>query len=106
MSRPYRPSSGTEGAAFFEAWCCHCARDKAMREGANYDDCDDNEVCPIIAKTFAHEVTDPEYPKEWIVGDDDYPRCTAYVEAGREVPPPRCERTADMFGPMPVRSKP
>ena len=41
--RKYRPSNGTEGDMFLNAWCCHCARDKAMREGADFDECDDDE---------------------------------------------------------------
>ncbi len=47
MNKPgdkYQPSNGTEGECFFAAWCYHCARDKAMREGANFDDCDDDEI--------------------------------------------------------------
>lgn len=40
MSKPYRPSNGSEGADFFDTWCRRCARDKAMREGADFDECD------------------------------------------------------------------
>lgn len=94
----YRPSNGTEGEVFFDAWCRQCARDRSMSEGESVDECDDNEVCGIIARTFAHDIDDPEYPREWQYGPDGQPRCTAYVEAGQPVPPPRCTRTADMFG--------
>ncbi len=75
----YRPSNGTEGHCFFDVWCCHCARDKAMREGANFDDCDDNEKCDIIAASFCGPVP------EWIYGEDGVPKCTAYVEAGQPI---------------------
>ena len=51
----YRPSNGTEGDIFFDNWCRHCARDKAMREGADFDECDDNELCDIIARTFSRD---------------------------------------------------
>lgn len=34
---------------FFDAWCRRCQRDKSMREGADLDECDDNELCEIIA---------------------------------------------------------
>jgi hypothetical protein len=96
VAEKYRPSNGSEGSAFFESWCSHCARDKSMREGAPFEECDDSEVCPIIANTFAYEVDDPKYPVEWIV-DADGPKCTAFVPAGSDVPQPRCEKTVDMF---------
>lgn len=72
--RPYLPSTGTEGAAFFEHWCSHCARDAAMREGKDLDDCDDHEKCSIIADSFMGPVA------EWVYGADGYPTCTAFVE--------------------------
>ena len=56
-----------------------CARDKAMREGADFDECDDNELCDLIAAGFRGPV------KEWIE-DDSGPRCTAFVPAGNTVP--------------------
>lgn len=84
---PYRPSNGTEGFAFFASWCCLCARDKAMREGCDVADCDDDERCELIAASMAHAITDPEYPKAWQYGTDGQPCCTAYVEAGTPIPP-------------------
>lgn len=81
----YQPSNGTEGACFFEAWCCHCARDKAMREGANFDDCDDNEKCELIGNSMAFKPGDPQYPKEWTYDIEGVPLCTAFVEAGAPV---------------------
>lgn len=79
MTKLYTPANGTEGEAFFENWCCHCSRDKAMREGADFDDCDDNELCEIIAASFRGPV------KEWIE-DETGPRCTAFVKAGEPIP--------------------
>lgn len=74
----YLPSNDSEGADFFDCWCRRCARAKAMREGAAFDECDDNELCPIIAASFLVPVA------EWV--EDDYgPRCTAFVEAGTTV---------------------
>lgn len=93
----YQPSNGTEGEYFFESWCCHCARDKAMREGADFDECDDNEKCEIIALTMAFKPTDAEYPPEWQYDKNGQPCCTAFVPAGEAVPTPRCAHTADMF---------
>lgn len=93
----YQPSNGTEGMCFFEAWCCLCARDKAMREGADFDECEDNERCDIIANTMAYSPEDPEYPAEWQYGKDGQPCCTAFVPAGEPIPAPRDEHTLDMF---------
>ena len=73
------PSNGTEGYSFLETACGNCARDKSMREGADLDECDDNELCEIIAASFRGPV------KEWIE-DDSGPRCTAFVAAGNVVP--------------------
>lgn len=92
----YRPSNGAEGEVFFDAWCCQCARDKAMREGADIDECDDNERCDIIANTFAFDVSDTRYPSEWQYSKDGQPMCTAFVEAGQPVPI-KDEHTADLF---------
>jgi hypothetical protein len=93
----YRPSNGTEGEIFITSWCGKCQRDKAMREGFDIDECDDNERCDIIANTFAYDVEDPEYPIEWQYDKDGQPCCTAYVPAGEVLPPQRCEHTQDMF---------
>jgi len=93
----YQPSNGTEGEIFRDAWCCQCQRDKSMREGADFDECDDDECCDIIANTMAYDVDDPEYPEEWQFGIDGQPRCTAFVEAGQPIPEPRCTKTLDLF---------
>lgn len=93
----YQPSNGTEGECFFDSWCRQCARDRSMREGDDFDDCDDDEVCGIIANTMAYNPEDEEYPKEWQYGENGQPRCTAFVPAGQPVPPPRDEHTIDMF---------
>lgn len=87
----YLPSNGTEGECFFESWCRHCQRDRSMRDGEPVDECDDNELCDIIARSFRGEVD------EWVYGPDDEPMCTAFVPAGDKVPTPRCEHTADLF---------
>ncbi len=95
--KKYQPSNGTEGDAFFRDWCCKCQRDKSMRDGDDFDECDDNELCPIIADTFAYKVSDEKYPKEWTYGKYGAPCCTAFVPAGDSIPCPRCTRTVDMF---------
>lgn len=94
--RKFRPSNGTMGDCFFAGWCFQCQRDKAMREGANIDECDDNERCDIIAQTMIHDVDDPEYPIEWQYDKNGEPCCTAFVPLGDTVPAPRCEHTMEL----------
>lgn len=90
VGRQYVPSNGTEGHAFLNAWCRNCARDRSMREGEEVDECDDSELCPIIAASFRGEAA------EWRELDDGRRICTAYVEAGQPIPA-RCPNTLDLF---------
>lgn len=83
----YRPCNGTEGDAFFAAWCCRCGRDKAMREGCDIDECDDNERCAIIATTMFSDIDDQDYPREWRYGDDGQPMCAAFIKPGTPILP-------------------
>lgn len=80
---PYRPSNGTAGESFYARWCCLCARDKVMNGTVDVDAASDEDMCPIIAATLRHDITHPDYPKEW-VRRDGVPTCTAYTE---HVPP-------------------
>jgi hypothetical protein len=98
--RLYRPSSGSEGADFQDAFCDHCARDAAFR-ATNYEG-DPAMGCQILADTFCYNVDDPQYPKEWIV-DDSGARCIAYTEDA--TCPTRCDNTLDMFAATPKRSE-
>jgi len=88
----YKPSNGTEGYIFLESWCGECARDRSMREGVDVDDCDDDERCDIIAASFRGEA------KEWRIGIDGQPRCTAFAPADEPgpAPAPRCEHTLEL----------
>lgn len=78
------------------AWCRHCERDKAMREGLNVDECDDNELCQIIPMTMAFNIEDPKYPREWCYDAEGRPQCTAFVQAGHPIPL-KDDLTMDMF---------
>ncbi len=91
----YRPSNGTEGEAFISEWCGNCARDLSANGTKDFDDCEEHELCDIIARSFAHDESEPEYPREW-VEDDDGPRCTAFVPKDQPVPPPKCEHTLEL----------
>jgi hypothetical protein len=75
---PYRPSNGTEGEMFMERWCFNCARDAAYRNNKP------EHGCQILARTFVFDISDAEYPKEWIraANDTEWPgtaRCMAFV---------------------------
>jgi hypothetical protein len=73
MSELYRPSNGTEGECFKGAFCEKCTK----------DDPDNDSFCDIIAETMAYGVDDPEYPREWVYGENG-PECTAFEK--REPP--------------------
>lgn len=68
--------------------CGNCARDKAMREGA---ECDDNEKCEIIGASFRGDAV------EWRRLPGGEVTCIAFVPAGDSIPPQRDDRTLDMF---------
>jgi len=93
----YQPSNGTEGEIFIDAWCSHCARDKALSEGLPIEECDDDQLCKIVAHTMAFDVDDSRYPHEWQYGKDGQPCCTAFVHAGDQIPPAKDTHTTDMF---------
>jgi hypothetical protein len=82
-TRAYRPSSGTEGILFDDAWCSQCQHDADWRADGNA------EPCEIFSRTFLYRVDDPDYPKEWIQDDvaglDTRPRCTAFVAIGDQI---------------------
>ncbi len=69
--RPYRPSSGTEGIDFMDQWCDRCWRDAAFQSG-------EGDSCPIAAASMVYDISDADYPREWIIGDDGRPCCTAF----------------------------
>lgn len=84
MTKPYRPSNGTEGAIFDAQWCSRCERDAFTRG----PDGDPSEGCEILARSLIHNITDPDYPREWQwrgEGGNCGPVCTAFVAEGDEV---------------------
>lgn len=97
----YRPSNGTEGECFIADWCGTCERDHGMLKGLPLEECDDNQVCEIIGKTFALDADDPEYPTEWTYDKAGAPCCTAYIEVGQPVPV-KDELTGDLFAAAPT----
>ena len=93
MSKPYRPSNGTEGEGFYAAWCAKCQHERYMRTNPERA-----RGCQILVRTMAYDVDDPKYPPEWIVGPDG-PECTAFTpETPRKAPVRKpCPLTVDMF---------
>lgn len=73
---PYRPSNGTEGEGFLDRFCHECARD-------GYTDAHPERGCQILARSLAHQIGEPGYPREWVRRADDVigrsARCTAFV---------------------------
>jgi hypothetical protein len=63
--KSYRPANGTEGEIFMERYCYSCNRF-------------DNGKCPIQFHSLIYDIDDPRYPKEWVIGEDGHPKCTAF----------------------------
>lgn len=66
MSKPYRPSNGSEGEFFMAQFCEHCARDG------------EDSPCFILGAAFAFNIGEEGYPAEW-VQDEQGTRCTAFT---------------------------
>jgi hypothetical protein len=94
------PSNGDQGYSFIEEWCSNCQRDKALREGVDLDECDDNEKCEIVAASFRGEAV------EWRELANGKTKCIAFVPAGQIIPAERCPHTAELpfggDGPAPI----
>jgi hypothetical protein len=77
-TRPYRPSNGTDGMIFDDAWCSRCQHDATAREDERAFGCE------ILSRTLIFARDDAEYPTEWVEDDVPYkagsnPRCTAFL---------------------------
>ena len=73
------PSNGTEGSVILCSLCSMCAIDKAMRDGADPDEREDNELCEIIAASFSGEAV------EWREMDNGEVTCIAKVTGAEGV---------------------
>lgn len=99
--KPYRPSNGTEGMIFTDAYCDRCEKDALYRESN-----DGKDGCPLLANSMLYEVGEEGYPTEWKFGEDRTPTCTAFeAEVTPEVRAERLERSemekrgqCDLFG--------
>lgn len=72
MSKPYRPSNGTEGASFSARFCDRCA--KLNLFGG----------CKILLNAEIYDIDDKRYPKQWVY--DPKPTCTAFAETLKRKP--------------------
>lgn len=88
--RQYIPSNGTEGYSFIEQWCCRCERDKPSSQGVPFDECSDDDLCPILAASFRGEA------KEWVYGQYG-PMCMNFVRFVDPLVKLRCNGTLEMF---------
>lgn len=71
--KPFRPSNGTEGMIFMDAFCMRCIHEKFSHTLDHAD-----KKCDILSKSMLHELGDVEYPKEWIYNEEGWPVCTAW----------------------------
>ena len=69
----FRPDNGYEGDLFYEKWCADCQRDAAFRA-----DPGNNRGCSILALVVVFTEDDPNYPKDWVVGEDGQPLCRSH----------------------------
>ena len=76
MTRPFRPSNGSEGRWFMNDHCDMCSHDHSAHMGENENG------CGIVARTLSFDIGDKEYPSEWIYTDDGKPTCTQFEPDG------------------------
>ena len=63
---PFCPANGTEGMLFFEGWCELCIHDT------------DEKPCELIGLSMICDKNDPDYPTEWVYGDDGWGKCDKF----------------------------
>lgn len=61
----FRPSNGTTGEIFMDAFCHKCAKHE--------------DGCDILLATLFYGTDDACYPKEWHYNKEGYPICEAFV---------------------------
>lgn len=76
VSKPYRPSNGTEGESFMSRWCYRCIKE--------------NNCTILTGALFGKQ------PKQWRRGSGG-PLCTSFQDQRRETNY-RCRKTPDLFG--------
>lgn len=66
--KQFKPANNLKGQSFLEENCFKCAK------YARCELC----CCPCL-----YNVNDTEYPREWQIGKNGQPTCTAFKEKGR-----------------------
>jgi hypothetical protein len=56
-----------EGMWFTDYYCDRCWWDR-------------KQDCEILAASLWYDFKDPRYPKEWVIDQDDFPRCTRWTD--------------------------
>ncbi len=78
----YRPSNGTEGEYFMEAFCAKCVKfEPCPGVGGRH--------CDIQMRSIVHGIDDAEYPGEWRYDKSGDPTCTAFEDGN---PPTKADR--------------
>lgn len=68
---PYRPSSGTEGELFQQDFCDRCAQCQPALP-----------PCDILVRSLFLNITDSDYPREWVQDGEGSAWCTVFVAQG------------------------
>ena len=69
--KPCRPANGTDGEIFHAMYCERCEKE-------NFDPHSGQGGCEILLRSWVHDIGEPQYPSEWVYGDDGRPTCTAF----------------------------
>jgi len=67
----WRPSNGTEGEMFMEAFCYKCLNDDIAKD------------CDILLNSMLYDTDDDRYPKEMQIDKDGQPTCIAFKKDTR-----------------------
>lgn len=68
--KPYRPSNGTEGSYFESSHCLQCINSNPNPNG--------KKQCEIWHDVHEFDISNENYPKEWIYDQSNKPTCTAW----------------------------
>lgn len=71
--KKFRPSNGTEGEIFMDAFCYRCIHEKW-----SHTQNDNDAKCGILSATMIYDYKDEKYPSEWTFAENGYPVCTAW----------------------------
>ncbi len=69
----FRPPNGTDGMIFSEAFCEQCIHERWIH---HQDENREKDKCEIWSNVLIFDVSDNEYPPEWIFNEEGWPVCT------------------------------